>query len=611
MRKKRQPAPAPPPEPPPPKLRRDPIVKGRDLALAALLVILLLIAYSPALNGGLVWDDDAHLTRADLDSWHGLGRIWFQVGATQQYYPLLHTAFWLEHQMWGAETLGYHLTNLTLHAMSALLLVLLLRRLELPGAWLAAFLFALHPVSVESVAWISEQKNALSTVFYIASALVYLRFDRTRRYSHYFLALGLFVAALLSKSVTATLPAALLVVLWWRRGTLDAKRDVQPLVPWLMLGIGSGLFTAWVERRFIGAAGGHFTLTLLQRGLLAGRVIWFYLAKLVWPGNLMFVYPRWDVDARVWWQWLFPLGALALAAALVMLARKHRGPLAGFLFFVGTLVPVLGFLNVFPFVFSFVADHFQYQASLGILVPAAWGLTWATRKMVWLPGILVAALVAITWNHADSFRDAEALYRDTLAKNPDSWMAHNNLGSLLSRQPGRSNEAMNHLESAIRLNPDSAEAYLNLGVLLSAAPGGLTDAIANYQSALRIQPDYAVAHNDLGGALSRVPGRMQEAIAEYREALRLNPEYWEAHNNLGSAYVGIGRPGDAIIEFEQAVRGKPDLAEAQANLGTALANVPGREPEAIEHLQIAVQLRPDLQEERELLGRLQQDQPRR
>lgn len=584
-------------------------VSSRDLGLAALLVVLLLIAYLPALNGGLVWDDDAHLTRADLDSWHGLERIWFQVGATQQYYPLLHTAFWLEHQMWGADTLGYHLTNVALHAGSAVLLMLLLRRLELPGAWLAAFLFALHPVNVESIAWISEQKNALSTVFYLGSALVYLRFDQTRRRSHYLVALGLFGAALLSKSVTATLPAALLVMLWWRQGKLDWKRDVQPLTPWLALGIGSGIFTAWVERHYIGALGGHFTLTVIQRGLLAGRVIWFYLAKLVWPANLTFVYPRWNLDGRVWWQWLFPVGAVALSAALWMLARKHRGPLAGFLFFVGTLFPVLGFLNVFPFVFSFVADHFQYQASLGILVPAACGITWAARRAVWLPGIVVAGLAALTWNHASAFRDAEALYSDTLAKNPESWMAHNNLGSILSRQAGRYSEAMDHLEAAVRLNPESAEAHLNLGVLLSDTPGRMEEAIAHYRAALRIQPDYAVAHNDLGGALSEIPGRMAEAIAEYQAALRLNPDYAEAHNNLGSAYVGMpGRSGDAIAEFEQALRGKPDLAEAQANLGTALAKVPGRQREAMEHLQIAVGLRPDMRAERELLGRLQQAQ---
>jgi tetratricopeptide (TPR) repeat protein len=376
------------------------------------------------------------------------------------------------------------------------------------------------------------------------------------------------------------------------------------------------LFTAWVERHYVGALGVHFTLSLAQRLLLAGRVIWFYLAKLVWPVNLMFVYPRWNLDARVWWQWLFPLGVVALTAALWMLARKRRGPLAGFLFFAGTLFPVLGFLNVFPFVFSFVADHFQYQASLGILVPAAWGLTWAARRAVWLPGVAVAALALLTWNQSGAFRDAETLYTDTLKKNPDSWMAHNNLGSILSRQPGRYSEAMDHLEAAVRLNPESAEAHLNLGVLLSDTPGRVDDAIAHFQAALRIEPNYAVAHNDLGGTLSEIPGRTQDAIAEYQAALRINPDYSEAHNNLGSAYAGMpGRSGDAILEFEQALRGKPDLAEAQANLGTALAKVEGRRDEAIEHLQIAVRLRPDMASERDLLGRLlqaqQQQQQRR
>ena len=431
---------------------RAPLVSSRDLGLAALLVGLVLFAYMPALNGGLVWDDDAHVTRPELQSWHGLERIWFELGATQQYYPLLQSAFWLEHRLWGDEVLGYHLMNVALHSASALLLLLLVRRLELPGAWLAAFLFALHPVHVESVAWISEQKNALSTVFYLAAALAYLRFDRTRQHSHYFLATALFTAALLSKSVTATLPAALLLVLWWRRGRLDLKRDIRPLVPWLALGIAAGLFTAWVEQRFVGAHGAHFTLTLMERVLLAGRVIWFYLAKLAWPVNLMFVYPRWTINPGIWWQWLFPLGALALLAALWMLvARKGRGPLTAFLFFVGTLFPVLGFLNVYPFVFSFVADHFQYQASLGILVSAAWALTWMSRKAAWLPAAVVAVLTLLTWNHGSVFRDAETLYRDTLARNPESWLAHNNLGSLLGKTPDKSAEALTHVEAALRL----------------------------------------------------------------------------------------------------------------------------------------------------------------
>src|SRR5580700_9103327 len=310
-----------------------------------------LAAYWPALQGGFVWDDNAHVTSAALRSLHGLWRIWFDLGATQQYYPLLHSAFWLEHRLWGDAVLGYHLANLAQHAVAACLVVLIVRRLALPGAWLAGLVFALHPVCVESVAWISEQKSTLSAVFYLSSAFIYLGFDRTRRRSSYLWAFGLFLCALLTKSVTATLPAALLVVFWWKRGRLDLRRDVRPLLPWFAIAAAAGLFTAWVERTYIGAKGTDFALTWTQRFLLAGRVIWFYAGKVVWPANLIFTYPRWKIDAGVWWQWLFPAGALAAGVCLALLARRHRGPLAGFLFFAGTLFPVLGFLNVYPSIF--------------------------------------------------------------------------------------------------------------------------------------------------------------------------------------------------------------------------------------------------------------------
>ncbi len=292
-----------------------------------------------------------------------------RAGATQQYYPLLHSAFWLEHFMWGEAVVGYHLTNIVLHALSACLVVMVMRRLSLPGAWLAGLVFALHPVNVESVAWISEQKNTLSGVFCLASLLIYLHFDEDRQKSKYLLATGLFVLALLSKTVTATLPAVLLVIFWWRRGRLEWKRDVLPLLPWFALGICAGLFTSRVERTFGGASGTDFLLTPAQRLLIAGRAICFYAGKLFWPANLTFFYPQWKIDAAVWWQWLFPAGVLALGLGLVLASRRYRGPLAGFLIFAGTLFPVLGFLNVYPFRYSYVADHFQYLACLGIIVP--------------------------------------------------------------------------------------------------------------------------------------------------------------------------------------------------------------------------------------------------
>ncbi len=274
-----------------------------------------LAAYFPALSGSWLWDDAGHVTAAPLQSWTGLYRIWFEIGATQQYYPLLHSAFWIEHRIWGDTPVGYHLVNVLWHATSACLLVAILRRLAIPGAVLAALIFALHPVGVESVAWIAEQKNTLSTVFYLAAALAWLRFEDERRPGRYAAALLWFGAALLTKSVTATLPAALLVIAWWRRGRLSWRGEVLPLLPWLVLGAGAGIGTSWLETHQIGASGSDFALGTAGRCLLAGRVAWFYLGKLVWPAGLTFFYPRWSVDPGVAWQWLFPAATVAALAA--------------------------------------------------------------------------------------------------------------------------------------------------------------------------------------------------------------------------------------------------------------------------------------------------------
>jgi protein O-mannosyl-transferase len=580
----------------------------REYAYWMVLCCATLIAYWPSLNGGLVWDDDGHITKRALQSLRGLWRIWFDLGATQQYYPLLHSAFWLEHWLWGDAVLGYHLVNVAWHAMAACLVVLIVKHLETPGAWLAGFVFALHPVCVESVAWISEQKNTLSAVFCLAAALVYLRFDKTRRTRQYLLATGLFVAALLSKTVTATLPAALLVVLWWKSGKLGWRRDLMPLAPWLVIGAGAGLFTAWVEKTLIGAQGADFNLTLIDRCLLAGRVIWFYAWKLVWPVNLMFTYPHWTVDPSDWRQYLFPVGVLGVGAGLWLVARKNRGPLAGFLIFVGTLFPVLGFQNVYPFRYSYVADHFQYLACLGIIVPAAWAVTSAAKR--WRAGAVVPVLVvltlgSLTWMQSATYLDAETLYRDTLAKNPDSWMAHNQLGNVLVRG-GRADEAIPEYEAALRLRPDIAEPHLSYGVALYRTdPSKINLAIGEFETALRIKPKWAEAHVDLGNALLHVPGRAPDAIAEFQAALRFDPDLVSAHNGLGNALAQTpGRVGEAVAQYQEAIRINPDYFEAHMNLANLLSRIPGRGNEAIVEYQEALRIRPEMEEVRGILERL-------
>jgi len=580
----------------------------RDAGLWALILCAALLAYLPALHGGLVWDDSGHVTRPEMRSLHGLWRIWSDVTATQQYYPLLHSAFWLEHHLWGDAVLGYHLTNVFLHALSAFLLVLIMRSLSLPGGWLAGLVFALHPVCVEAVAWISEQKSALSGVFYLASALAYLRFDRTRKTPHYALAAGLFVLALLSKTVTASLPAALLVVLWWKRGRIELRRDVLPLLPWFAAGAAAGLFTAWVEKTYIGAEGADFTLNAGQRLLLAGRVILFYASKVLWPANLMFTYPRWEIDAGVWWQYLFPAAVLTAGALLLRLARRNRGPLAGFLFFGGTLFPVLGFLNVYPFRFSYVADHFQYLACLGLIVPLAAVAVRLPIDRIAKMGLAAAVplvLGTLTYLQAGSYRDAETLYRDTLARNPDSWMARNNLGYILAHKPGGLADAIVQYQAALSIKPDYAGAHLNLGNAFAQMPGRLPEAIAEYEAALRIRPNYPEARNSLGSALLEMPGRLEDSIAEFRAALRLNPNYPEAHNNLGYALSRTPeRLAEAVEHYRASLRIRPESAAAHYNLATALAKMPGRQQEAIAEYEEALRIRPDLQRAREKIAEL-------
>lgn len=560
------------------------------LALALLLVAAF-FAYLPALNGQLLWDDAGHVTRPDLRSLEGLWRIWFQPKATQQYYPLLHSAFWLEHRIWGDAVIGYHLVNVVLHGLSAFLFGLSLRRLAVPGAWLAAFLFALHPVCVESVAWIAEQKNTLSTVLLLGSALLYVRFDTERRWGLYAGAAALFVLALAAKSVSAVLAPILLVVLWWRHGRLTL-RDGLLLAPWVALGAVAGLFTAWFERTSIGASGAAFDFSPVERCLIAGRAIWFYAAKLVWPVDLAFMYPRWQIDAGAWWQYLFPLGVAAVLAGL--LVRRQRGALAGALIFCGALFPVLGFVNVYPFVFSFVADHFQYVAALAFFALAAAGITRWTAALpgaarVAGPAVLLLVLAALTWRQAGIYRDVFTLYEDTLAKNPSSWMAHNNLAIALT-EAGRVEEAIPHLQEALALRPNYAVAENNLGDDYTRL-GRPREAIPHLERALQLQPAYPEAHNNLGIALAAV-GRNEDALAHYREAIRLLPDYGTAHRNLGLLLASEGKTEEALPLFERAASLMPGSADAQLSWAIALT-LTGRPAEAVRHYERAVQLEPE------------------
>jgi len=566
----------------------------RDWSFCLILAVVTLMAYNPAWHGQLLWDDDNCSTPLELRSLEGLKRIWFQPRATAQYYPLLYTSYWIQQRVWGDSTTGYHLINLLLHIGCVVLALKILRFLRIPGAELAAIIWALHPVNVETVAWIAERKNMLSGIFALGATFSYLKFDDTRSRRSYVLAIGLFLLGLLSKTAIVTLPLAWLVILWWKRGAISWRRDVVASIPFVCFSVTAGLVTRWFENVGIGYKSKILDFSLLDRCLIAGRAFWFQLGNLLWPSNLTFVYPRWDINAGVWWQYLFPIGVLALLVILWSLRRWSRAPLAGVLVYILLLLPSLGFLNIYFFVYSFVADHWQYLACLGIIVPCASGITLlAGRKESWqdwlepaITLVLGGVLFVLTWQQSRMYTDIETLYRTTIARNPGCWMAQVNLGNILYKA-NRIPEAMDLFKQASKIKP--AVAYYSVGNAL-ALKGRTSEAIDQYKQALQIDPDYAEVHHNLGSVLM-LTGRTREAIEHYEQALRIDPAFPEAHNNLGHALVQTGRTLEAIDHYKEALRITPNSANAHNNLAAALAQI-GRTSEAIEQLKAALRINP-------------------
>jgi Flp pilus assembly protein TadD len=550
----------------------------RGWTFFAAIGLALAVTYAHVGSAGFIWDDNFHVTRPALRGLQGLWRTWFEPGATEQYYPILHSAFWIEHRLWGDGPLGYHALNILLHALAAFLLYRVLLRLAVPGARLAALVFALHPVCVETVAWVSEQKNTLSAVFFLSAVLVYLRFEETRRPRAYAGATALFVLALLSKSVTATLPAALLVLAWWRRGRISLRSDIAPLLPWFALAAADAALTAWVERVYVGAHGASFSLGAGARALLAGRVVCFYLGKAVLPAGLAFNYPRWTVDVHSPAQYAYPAFVAAALAGLAVLARRSRAPLAAALLYVGILAPALGFVNVYPFVYSYVADHFQYLG-IAVLAPAfAATAVLAARKVprpwrwatVGAAAVLLASMSLASSRQSRMYASDEALWRATIARNPLGWMAHENLGNDLLRG-GEAASAVAEFRRAIDLAPDNLELWNDVGLAQMQA-GNLAEAASAFERVLAKRPQDSEALNNLANIYSR-QGRNAEALSVYRRAVSADPADEGPHYNLGNALAAAGRPAEAVPEYEAAVRIDPADAEAHYNLGLALARL--------------------------------------
>ena len=571
----------------------------RTLLLAAVLVAALIVAYARAIGGEFLWDDDAHIgANPTVVGPLGLKEIW--TSAHANYFPLVLTSFRLQHALWGLNPPGYHVVTLACHIAAALLLWRVLAALAVPGAWLGAALWALHPVQVESVAWICELKNTQSAVFFLAAILCWIRwleareggrsppgpaFPAAARYSAALLCAGL---AILSKSSTVMLPVVLALCLWWRRGRIRWG-DLPPLAPFLVVSALAAGWTIWEQAYRQQAYGDEWALSLPARFIIAGRSVWFYAGKLLWPAKLAFVYPRWHVNAA---ELSAYLPALAAGAAGIALIRaRSRGP--GVLFaggcFVALLLPVLGFFNVYFFRFSFVGDHFQYLASMAPLALVGALLTRVSRTVRVAGGAAVlVAFTLLTARQSADYRDPETLWRATLARSPQTWMAWDNLGELLVRK-GRFAEGIACHRRALALNPGDADAHHNLG-FAALMTRDLETARAEFERALALNPRNARTHNGYGFVLASL-GRTAEAIPHYEIALRILPDFTLARRNLAMALARSDRAAEAARHYERLVATERDNASVHVEYADVLGAL-GRWPDAVTHYEAALRLAP-------------------
>ena len=604
----------------------------KHLALGFLLIIFLtFLAYHPALKGGFIWDDDQYVEEnQNLRNFNGLKNIWTKPLSIPQWYPLTHTTFWMEYQLWELKPFGYHFNNILLHALNACLLWIILLRLKLPGAILAAAIFAIHPVYVESVAWITERKNVLSCFFCLLSLFTYLRYakifpeslNRDNRAEddgfsvsnmrYYVFSMVFFVLALLSKTIVATLPAVILVLCWWRYGSVQ-KRHVLPLVPFFILGIGFGLLTAWLETHHVGAQGDEFDFNFIERCLIAGRALWFYLYKLIWPSDIMFIYPRWNIDAGQWWQYLYTLSYLIFLACLFFLRNRiGRGPLAAVLIFSGTLFPALGFLNVYPHRFSFVADHFQYLASIAIIVVICAAVSVFSAKVFTSPskrrvlgviaGLLFLNLGLKTAFLNFSYADVVTLWEDTIARNDKCWLAYNNLANAYLKKENFE-KTISLAKRAIELKPDYDLAYVNLAVSYyytrqyDSALSSYLKAIDLLEQSIDARDTYyfvtAPHCYEYVGMLYKQRGEWEASKRYLEKSIALRPDFWLSHKTLGEVYAHEGKMTDAIASLNKAVALHPDDAHTHYALGKVLSKT-GDYVQAINQYERAMELRPDL-----------------
>ena len=551
----------------------------QNILLILALGLLVIISYLPAmLWGGFVWDDRIFTDAEPVQEVSGLWQIWFAPSAIAEeghYWPLVYTTFWLEHKLWGFDPTGYHIVNVLLHLANVLLLWRLLRRLAVPGAWVIAAVFAVHPSHVESVAWVIERKDMLSGLFYLATVLAWLHFVEQPRPRWYACSLALYAAGMLSKSIVVTLPVALLIWHWWKQDRVTST-DLLRLVPFFAVGlvitIGDLSFYQSMEPLSLG-------YSFIERTLIAARALWFYAGKLLWPSDLAVIYPLWDIRVADPLAWVYLIAAVALAVALWHFRPQFgRGPLAGALFFVVTLSPVLGFVDYGYMQYAFVADRFQYLAGIGVIAvvigSAAYGVArlsdWWQKGALGVGAVVIVVLGMLTWRQAGIYRDGETLNRHIIALNPQARDVHLNLSKNLYKQ-GRYEEALEMARVAIAKRPDFSRANATLGETLSAL------------------------------------GHSEEAETHLRRAIALNPQEQNAHLNLAAALYKQGRYEEALEATHIAIEQRPKHALAHYNLGVILKKL-GHFEEAEKHLRRAIALDPSDTEALHVLAKLRLDQ---
>ena len=580
------------------------MIRNSSAVKAILLAAIVVGVYYPSLHAGFIWDDDVFFTRNPLMAApDALKKFWLSTAAPD-YFPLVSTALWLQRKLWGLNPLGYHLVNIAFHALNGVLFWRVLVRLAVPGAWAAALLFAVHPLQVESAAWVTQIKNVQAVFFYLLAALFYLRWDGSRRHpANYFLSLLTFLLALLSKTSVVMLPVVLLLYHWWKNDR-PLKSVLPRTVPFFFLAAALAAVTVWFQYQSAGARGDDWSLSFAERLVNAGHAVWFYLFKLLFPVNLTFVYPRWSPDAGSWLAWLPHAGGALLALLLFRKRRSWGRPaIFGLGYFVICLFPVMGFFNIYFMRYSFVADHWQYIAGQGVIALGVGGLFAGYEKlsknhrmanavkplaraaMV----LLIAAAALLTWHRQAVYQNNILLWQDTLKKNPRAWIAHNNLGNEweLKNDLKRAEE---QYRKTLAIKPDYAEAEDNLGLVL-LKQGRPEESQAHFQNAVRLDPKLWQAHNNLGTVLAR-QGKYRQAARHFTAVLQHDPANAKAHNNLALILERQGRPLEALGHFYKALADTQTRREIHTNIGALLLHL-GRKKEAVTHLRKALEIDPN------------------